>query len=182
MSTPTTTAVSTWTVDASHSLAEFSVRHMMVSTTRGQFQNIEGTLQLDESDLTNSSVNVTIDTASLTTRDAKRDEHLRSADFFDVATYPNITFQSTRIEKKGDDYLVHGDLTIRGVTRPVTLKTEFNGFGTSPWGQSVAGFSADTEISRKDFGLEWNVALETGGVLVGDKVKIHIEVEAIKQA
>ncbi len=179
----TQTALSTWTIDQSHSLAEFSVRHMMVSTTRGQFQTVEGTLQLDEADLTNSKVDVTIDTASLTTRDEKRDEHLRSADFFDVAQFPNITFTSTRIEKKSDeDYLVHGDLTIRGVTRPVVLKTEFNGFGTSPWGQSVAGFSADTEISRKDFGLEWNVALETGGVLVGDKVKIHIEVEAIKQA
>jgi len=182
MSTPTATTLSTWTIDQAHSLAEFSVRHMMVSTTRGQFQNIEGTLQLDESDLTNSKVDVTIDVASLTTRDEKRDEHLRSADFFDVANQPKITFKSTRIEKKkGDDYLVHGDLTIRGVTRPVVLEAEFNGFGTSPWGQSVAGFEADTEISRKDFGLEWNVALETGGVLVGDKVKIHLEVEAIKQ-
>jgi polyisoprenoid-binding protein YceI len=182
MTVSPSTTVSTWTVDQSHSLAEFSVRHMMVSTTRGQFETIEGALQIDETDLTNSSVNVTIDVSSITTRDAKRDEHLRSADFFDAANFPAMTFTSTRIEKKSDeDYLVHGDLTIRGVTRPVTLKAEFNGFGTSPWGQTVAGFSADTEISRKDFGLEWNVALETGGVLVGDKVKIHLEVEAIKQ-
>lgn len=182
MSTSTTTGVSTWAIDQSHSLAEFSVRHMMVSTTRGQFEKIEGALQVDETDLTNSAVDVTIDVSTITTRDAKRDEHLRSADFFDIANHPTMAFKSTRIEKKSsEDYLVHGDLTIRGVTRPVTLKTEFNGFGTSPWGQTVAGFSADTEISRKDFGLEWNVALETGGVLVGDKVKIHLEVEAVKQ-
>ena len=182
MSTSVSTAVSTWNIDQSHSLAEFSVRHMMVSTTRGQFGTITGNLQLDESDLTNSSVDVTIDVASITTRDEKRDEHLRSADFFDVATFPAITFKSTRVEGKGDDYKVHGDLTIRGVTRPVVLDTEFNGFGTSPWGQSVAGFEAKTEISRKDFGLEWNVALETGGVLVGDKVKIDVDLEALDAA
>lgn len=177
MSAPTT-AVSTWTIDASHSLAEFSVRHMMVSTTRGQFQNVSGTLNLDESDLTKSTVEATIDVKSLTTRDEKRDGHLLSADFFDADSFPTITFKSTSVAKKGSDYVVAGDLTIHGVTRPVELKTEFNGFNTTPWGNRVAGFSADTEISRKDFGLEWNVALETGGVLVGDKVKIHLEVEA----
>ena len=138
MSAPTTTGVSTWTIDQSHSLAEFSVRHMMVSTTRGQFETIEGALQIDETDLTNSTVDVTIDVSTITTRDAKRDEHLRSADFFDVANFPTMAFKSTRIEKKSDeDYLVHGDLTIRGVTRPVVLKAEFNGFGTSPWGQTL---------------------------------------------
>ena len=177
MSTPTT-AVGTWTIDASHSLAEFSVRHMMVSTTRGQFQNISGTLTLDENDLTKSSVEATIDVKSLTTRDEKRDGHLLSPDFFDVEKFPTITFKSTSVTKSGDDYVVTGDLTIHGVTRSVDLKTEFNGFNTTPWGGRVVGFSADTEISRKDFGLEWNVALETGGVLVGDKVKIHLEVEA----
>ena len=176
-----TTTAATWTIDQSHSLAEFSVRHMMVSTTKGQFQSITGSVVLDESDLTNSSVSATIDVSSITTRDEKRDEHLRSADFFEVATYPAITFVSTGISKKGDRYAVTGDLTIRGVTRSVVLDTTFNGIGTSPWGQSVAGFEADTEISRKDFGLEWNVALETGGVLVGDKVKIHLEVELSKQ-
>jgi polyisoprenoid-binding protein YceI len=177
MSAPTT-AVSTWNIDASHSLAEFSVRHMMVSTTRGQFQNVSGTLSIDENDLTKSSVEATIEVKSLTTRDEKRDQHLASPDFFDAEQFPTITFKSTGITKKGDDYLVAGDLTIHGVTRPVELKTEFNGFNTTPWGGRVVGFSADTEISRKDFGLEWNVALETGGVLVGDKVKIHLEVEA----
>jgi polyisoprenoid-binding protein YceI len=173
-----TTAVTTWNIDASHSLAEFSVRHMMVSTTRGQFQNVSGTLIVDENDLTNSSVEATIEVKSLTTRDEKRDGHLLSADFFDADKFPTITFKSTGVTKKGDDYVVAGDLTIHGTTRPVELKTEFNGFATTPWGGRVVGFSADTEISRKDFGLEWNVALETGGVLVGDKVKIHLEVEA----
>jgi polyisoprenoid-binding protein YceI len=180
--TSTQTTTGTWTIDASHSLAEFSVRHMMVSTTRGQFKSVTGSAFIDENDLTNSSVEATIDVSSITTRDEKRDEHLRSADFFEVETYPAITFKSTSVKKSGgDSYDVVGDLTIRGVTRPVTLKTTFNGIGTSPWGQSVAGFEADTEISRKEFGLEWNVALETGGVLVGDKVKIHLEAEFIKQ-
>lgn len=180
--TATSTGIATWTIDQSHSVAEFSVRHMMVSSTKGQFQSISGAVQLDESDLTKSSVDATIDVSSITTRDEKRDEHLRSADFFEVTTYPSITFKSTGIAKTGgDSYDVAGDLTIRGVTRPVVLKTTFNGIGTSPWGTSVAGFEAATEISRKDFGLEWNVALETGGVLVGDKVKIQLEVELIKQ-
>jgi polyisoprenoid-binding protein YceI len=177
MSAPTT-AVGTWSIDASHSLAEFSVRHMMVSTTRGQFQNVSGTLTIDEGDLTKSKVEATIDVKSLSTRDEKRDGHLLSADFFDADNFPTITFTSTGVAKKGDDYIVTGDLTIHGTTRSVELKTEFNGFNTTPWGGRVVGFSADTEISRKDFGLEWNVALETGGVLVGDKVKIHLEVEA----
>ncbi|CAN5556383.1 YceI family protein [soil metagenome] len=177
MSAPTT-AVGTWSIDASHSLAEFSVRHMMVSTTRGQFQNVSGTLTLDEGDLTTAKVEATIEVKSLSTRDEKRDGHLLSADFFDADNFPTIIFTSTSVAKKGDDYIVTGDLTIHGTTRSVELKTEFNGFNTTPWGGRVVGFSADTEISRKDFGLEWNVALETGGVLVGDKVKIHLEVEA----
>ncbi|MCC6704755.1 MAG: YceI family protein [Thermomicrobiales bacterium] len=172
----------TWTIDQSHSLAEFSVRHMMVATAKGQFQTITGTARFDEGDLTTASVEATIDVASITTRDAKRDEHLRSADFFEVEAHPTITFKSTGITKKRDDrFDIAGDLTIRGVTRSVVLDTTFNGIGTSPWGTSVAGFEAETEINRKDFGLEWNVALETGGVLVSDKVKIHLEVELIKQ-
>lgn len=172
-------AVATWTIDKSHSLAEFSVRHMMVSTTRGQFTNVSGSLTIDETNLANSSVEAVIAVESITTRDEKRDEHLRSADFFDAANYPTITFKSTSVKVKSDsDLVITGDLTIRGVTRSVDLKTEFNGFNTTPWGGRVVGFEADTEISRKDFGLEWNVALETGGVLVGDKVKIHLEVEA----
>lgn len=178
MSAPTT-AVATWTIDKSHSLAEFSVRHMMVSTTRGQFTDVSGSLTIDESNLANSSVNAVIAVESITTREEKRDEHLRSADFFDAANYPTITFKSTAVKVKSDtELIITGDLTIHGVTRSVDLKTEFNGFNTSPWGARVVGFEADTEISRKDFGLAYNVALETGGVLVGDKVKIHLEVEA----
>jgi polyisoprenoid-binding protein YceI len=178
MSAPST-AIATWTIDKSHSLAEFSVKHMMVSTTRGQFTNVSGSLSIDEENLANSTVEAIIAVDSITTRDEKRDEHLRNADFFDVGNYPTIAFKSTSIKVKSDtELVVTGDLTIRGVTRSVDLKTEFNGFNTSPWGTRVVGFEADTEISRKDFGLEWNVALETGGVLVGDKVKIHLEVEA----
>lgn len=176
----TSTTTTTWTIDNSHTLAEFSVKHMMISTVRGQFRNVTGTIELNEADFTQSSVNAEIEVASLTTRDDKRDAHLASSDFFEVETYPTITFKSTRIEKADDDYKVYGDLTIRGVTKPIVLKAEFNGIGTSPWGSTVAGFSADTQISRKEFGLEWNVALEAGGVLVGDQVKIHLEVEAIK--
>ena len=175
----TSTTVATWTIDKSHSLAEFSVKHMMVSTTRGQFTNVSGSLTIDEANLANSTVEAVIAVDSITTRDEKRDEHLRSADFFDAANYPTIAFKSTSVNVKSDNELViTGDLTIRGVTRSVNLKTVFNGFNTSPWGARVVGFEADTEISRKEFGLEWNVALETGGVLVGDKVKIHLEVEA----
>jgi polyisoprenoid-binding protein YceI len=178
MSAPST-AVATWSIDQSHSLAEFSVRHMMVSTTRGQFTNVSGSLTIDEANLANSSVNAVIAVESITTRDEKRDEHLRSADFFDAANFPTITFNSTSIKVKNDsDLVVTGDLTIHGVTRSVDIKAEFNGFNNSPWGNRVVGFSGDTEISRKDFGLGWNVALESGGVLVGDKVKIHLEVEA----
>lgn len=173
------TTVATWTIDKSHSLAEFSVRHMMVSTTRGQFPAVSGSLTIDEDNLANSSVNAVIAVNSITTRDEKRDEHLRSADFFDAANYPTITFNSTNVKVTNDtDLVVTGDLTIRGVTCPVELKAELNGFDTSPWGVRVVGFSGDTEISRKEFGLEWNVALDSGGVLVGDKVKIHLEVEA----
>lgn len=179
----TTTSTKTiWAIDAGHSLAEFGVKHMMVSTTKGRFADIAGAITLDEQDVTKSSVDVTIQAASLTTQDEKRDGHLKSPDFFDVATYPAITFKSTKVEARGSDKLqITGDLTIRGVTRPVTLDTEFNGRGTTPWGTEVIAYSAETSISRKDFNLNWNVALEAGGVLVGDKVKITIEAEAIKQ-
>src|SRR3954468_20456581 len=134
MSAPST-AVTTWTIDKSHSLAEFSVKHMMVSTTRGQFTNVSGSLTIDEANLANSTVEAVIAVESITTRDEKRDEHLRNADFFDAATYPTITFKSTSVEvKSGNELVVTGDLTIRGVTRSVDLKAEFNGFNTSPWG------------------------------------------------
>lgn len=175
--------MSTWKIDESHSTVEFAVKHMMISSTKGRFTKFEGEIALDENDLANSSVSVSIDTASVDTHDAKRDEHLRSADFFDAANQPAITFTSTRVlPKNEDEFDVVGDLTIRGVTKEVTLKTTREGTGVSPWGSEVAAFVAKTEIDRKEFGLNWNVALETGGILVGDKVKLNLEVEAVKQA
>jgi len=180
--TTTTTSTTTWKIDAGHSLAEFGVKHLMVSTTKGRFTDVAGTITVDENDLTKSTVEVTIGVASVNTFDENRDNHLKSPDFFDAEQFPTITFKSTKIEKKSGDRLdVTGDLTIHGVTRPVTLEAEFNGRGASPWGSEVIAYSAETSISRKEFGLGWNVALEAGGVVVGDKVKITIEAEAIKQ-
>lgn len=168
----------TWTIDASHSAAEFSVRHAGISKVRGTVAITEGVVTVG-ADLASSSVTATLDPATISTRDDNRDGHLKSADFFDVETYPSWTFTSTSIEARGDDYVVVGDLTIHGVTHQVELETEFNGAATDPFGSSRLGFSAKTEISRKDYGLTWNAALETGGVLVGDKVKISLEVEAV---
>lgn len=171
-----------WAIDASHTVAEFGIKHMMVSTTKGRFADVQGTIELDEADIANSSVRVEIDVASIDTHDEKRDAHLRSPDFFDAENHPKITFVSTKIEpEKGDRFRVMGDLTIRGTTRPVVLDAEFGGRGTTPWGSEVIAYTASTQISRKDFGLTWNVGLEAGGVLVGDTVKISLEVEAIKQ-
>jgi polyisoprenoid-binding protein YceI len=169
-----------WNSDLSHSSVGFSVRHLMVSKVHGRFSTFKGVLELDEEDLTRSRIDVEIDAASLDTREPKRDEHLRSADFLDVAKHPTITFRSTSIERDGGDYRVLGDLTIAGTTRPVTLEVEDAGRVKDPWGGERAGFSARTTIHRKDFGLTWNVALEAGGVLVGDKIEITIELEAIK--
>ncbi len=168
----------TWTIDPAHSVVEFSVKHMVFATAKGRFSEFSGEINLDKDNVANSSVTVEIAAASVDTRDAKRDEHLRSADFFDVETYPLLTFTSTRVEAKGDDLRVEGDLTIRGVTKPVVLEAEFNGQGTNPWGQQVISYSASTKINRKDYGLNWNAALESGGVLVSDEVKISIEIEA----
>jgi len=173
----------TWTIDSSHTEVGFVVRHMMVSKVKGRFSKVEGTITVAENVL-ESSVRATVAAASIDTRDDNRDNHLRSADFFDAETYPELTFASTGIRADGDDFLLDGDLTLKGVTRPVTFELEFNGAAANPLadGKPTAGFSAETEISRKDFGLEWNVALETGGVLVGDKIKLVLEVEAGKSA
>ncbi len=175
--------MATWQIDGSHSAVEFAVKHMMVSRTKGRFAKFDGQIELDEQNLAGSSVAVVIDVASIDTNDEKRDEHLRGADFFDAATYPKITFTSTNITQKGGDkFEVLGDLTIKDVTEQVVLKVEAQGAGTSPWGQQVAGYEASTSINRKDFGLTWNVALETGGFLVGDEIKINLDVELTKQA
>lgn len=173
----------TWDFDLSHSSVNFHVRHLMVSKVHGRFQAWSGVLVLDDSDVTRSRVEVTIDAASIDTKEEKRDAHLRSADFFDAEHHPNLTFKSTAVKRLSDEELeVTGDLTIRGTTKPVTLKVESNGQIKDPWGGTRAGFSAKTSISRKEFGLNWNALLETGGVVVGDKIDITLEIEAIQKA
>jgi polyisoprenoid-binding protein YceI len=172
----------TWAIDPVQSLVGFAVRHIMGSTFKGYFTDFAGVLTLDEADVRRSSVAVTIDAASVDTHNAQRDAHLRSGDFLDVALHPTIVFESWGIELRADDQAkVSGDLTIRGVTRLVVLDVERNGRAVTPDGEDVMGFSATTTISRKDYGLTWNVALDAGGVLVADEVVVQLEIEAIKQ-
>lgn len=170
----------TWNIDVTHSAVHFYVRHMVISKVHGRFARWSGAITLDEQDLTRSAVEVRIEAASIDTQVADRDTHLRSADFLDVARYPEIRFTSRRIEKAGDGYRVIGDLDLHGVVREVALTAEFAGIGKDPWGNTRAGFSAKAALDRKDFGLTWNAALETGGLLVGEKVEIAIELEAVK--
>ena len=181
---PALAPAASWNLDPAHTSVQFSVRHLMVSTVRGAFGKVSGTVQADEQDPTRSKIEATIDAASIDTRIEKRDAHLKSADFLDVAKYPTITFVSKKIERAGQDHFkVTGDLTLHGVTREVTLDVE--GPTTEikdPMGKTRAGALATTTINRKDFGLAWNQALEAGGVAVGDEVKITIDVEATKQA
>ena len=173
----------TWVVDAAHSNVGFSIKHLMIATVRGSFTAVHGTVTVDESDPTTAEIDITIPTASVTTRDEKRDAHLRSPDFFDAERFPNMTFRSKRLERQsGDSFRVIGDLTIRDVTREVALEVELQGRAKDPWGNEKAGFEATTTIKRSDYGLTWNAALETGGVLVGDDVKISIEGELQKQS
>jgi polyisoprenoid-binding protein YceI len=167
-----------WTVDPVHSHVGFSVRHMMVTTVRGSFTSFRGTLDIDPEDFTRSKITGEIDVTSVDTKNADRDNHLRTGDFFDVANHPKIEFTSAQIERSGDAYLVHGDLTIRGVTQRVTLEAEYSGTAKNPYGQTVAGISASGTINRRDFGLVYNALLETGGVAVSEKVKLEIEVQA----
>jgi polyisoprenoid-binding protein YceI len=172
-----------WQFDLSHSSVQFHVRHLMVSKVHGRFHKWSGTLEIDPADLTRSHIEVAVDAASIDTQEPKRDDHLRSPDFFDVASFPQLTFKSTAIEQRAPgDYAVTGDLTIHGITRSVKLSVEGGETVKDPWGGIRTGFSAKTTISRKDFGLTWNVALETGGFVVGDKVEITLEIEAIKKA
>jgi polyisoprenoid-binding protein YceI len=169
----------TWAIETSHSAATFTVRHAGIAKVRGAVAITEGTLTVGD-DLASTSVTATLDPATIDTRDSGRDTHLRSGDFFEVETYPTWTFTSTALTADGDDVLVTGDLTIHGVTQQVALRTEFNGAATDPFGNERVGFTAATEISRKDFGLTWNAALETGGVLVSDNVKITLDIEFVK--
>jgi polyisoprenoid-binding protein YceI len=176
-------AVSQWELDASHSSANFGVKHMMIAKVHGGFQKLSAKLVLDRNNPKNSSVEATIDAGSIDTREPKRDEHLRSADFFDVQNYPTITFRSKRFEVSGtDEYRVVGDLTIRGVTQEVVLTVETSAEELKdPWGNLRIGASATTRIKRKDFGLTWNAALETGGFLVGDDVQISLDMQFVKK-
>jgi polyisoprenoid-binding protein YceI len=171
-----------WKIDASHSGVHFSVRHMVVSKVRGRFSRLEGDIAFDESNLEASKVNVTIDAASIDTNEPKRDDHLRGPDFFDAAKFPKLTFVSTKIEKAYHGYRVYGELSMHGITRPVVLDAEYLGAAKDPWGNRKAGFSGKTQVDRKDFGLNWNQLLEAGGVLVGEKVDIELEVEAVATA
>ena len=174
----------TWTLDPAHTQVEFGVKHMMFTTVRGQFSTFEGMVELDRESPEDSLVEVSIDAASIDTGVQDRDEHLRSGDFFDAETYPKITFRSTSVsgELTEDGALeVKGDLTIRDVTREVTLDARFEGTGTDPWGGTRAGFTATTKIDRRDFGLTWNQTLETGGVLVGHDIAITLQVQTVLQ-
>jgi polyisoprenoid-binding protein YceI len=173
----------TWNIDATHSGINFTIRHMVVARVRGRFAKYNGTVRLDDEDLTRSVVEATIDASSIDTGTPQRDEHLRSADFFDVEKFPELRFRSTRIEKVEDAlYRVVGELTIRDVTREVSLEVEYGGRAKDPWGNSRVGFVARTAIDRKEFGLQWNQALEAGGVLVADRVDIELDVQAVKAA
>ena len=169
----------TWKLDMAHSAIEFSVRHMMVSTVKGNFREFSADLELDPEDLTKSSVRAVVKVASIDTREPQRNAHLTSADFFEAEKFPEMVFQSTRVEHLGGDrYRVTGDLTIKDVTRPITLDVTHLGTQVSPYGVKAAGFEATATLSRKDFGLTWNVALETGGVLVVAEIRISIDAEA----
>ena len=187
-STPTPTETQTltpgtWVLDPSHSDVSFTVRHLMVAKVRGTFADVSGTISIHPDDELKSAVEATIGIGSVDTRDEKRDAHLRSADFFDAEQHPTMTYRSTGLRRVGEGrYTVDGELTLRGVTRPVELDLELNGVSSDPWGGTRAGFSATGEISRKDFGMEFNMPIAGGGVVVGDSVKINLEAEAILQA
>jgi polyisoprenoid-binding protein YceI len=175
-------ALTTWNIDASHTGVSFIARHMIITKVRGGFSSFSGALKLDEEDLTKSSVEVSIDAASIDSKEPKRDGHLKSPDFLDVEKYPTITFKSTKVTADGPQLLVEGLLTIHGVTKPVTLKAEKEGAGKDPWGNERIAFTAKTSIIREEFGLKWNQVLEAGGVLVSSKIEIELDVQAIKAA
>lgn len=170
--------MATYNVDMNHSSIEFVVKHMMVSKVKGFFESYDARIEAtDLEDLTTAAVNFKINVSSINTRNTDRDNHLRSADFFDIDNHPTITFTSTKIEGSDDDYTVTGDMTIKGITKPVTFDVEYNGKGKTPDGTEVYGFEAEAKLNREEFGLTWNAALETGGVLVGKDIKIRVELE-----
>jgi polyisoprenoid-binding protein YceI len=185
-STNTQTGTTTWKLDPAHTLVEFTAKHMMITNVRGRFADVAGSVEVDEANPNRSAVAVDLEAASIDTRVEQRDQHLRSADFLDAENFPKVTFRSTKVEgasfEPGESLRVTGDLTIRGTTREVVLDATFEGRGRDPWGGERVSFSADAKIDRRDFGLTWNTALETGGVLVGNDVKIHIEAQAVLEA
>ncbi|HEV7993580.1 MAG TPA: YceI family protein [Gemmatimonadaceae bacterium] len=169
----------TWKLDPSHTTVEFVAKHMMITTVRGRFAEFDGTIVADEANIADSSVEVTFKAASIDSRAEQRDGHLRSADFLDVENYPEVTFRSTRVEGSKEKFKVTGDLTIRDVTKPITLEATFEGMGKDPWGGTRSSFSAQGKFDRREYGLTWNVALEAGGILVSNEVKIQIEAQAV---
>ncbi|TLS52563.1 YceI family protein [Paenibacillus antri] len=176
-------ALTKWAVDPTHSSVDFSIKHMMISKVKGTFTSFDALIEADPQDLTTANISFTVDLASVNTNNADRDNHLRSADFFDVENQPQLTFVAKSIRKTGDgEYNVTGDLTLHGVTRLETFAVTFEGEGKDPWGNEKVGFSANGSLKRSDYGLTWNAALETGGFLVGDDVKVSIELQAVKQA
>lgn len=174
------TSAATYSVDNVHSQVQFKVAHLMISTVRGEFSDYTATIKADPANRTVQSIEATIKVASIDTRNKKRDDHLRSPDFFDAANHPAMTFKSTKVVGKGDDITVYGDLTIRGTTKQVALKGGFAGEVKDPWGNTKAGFHGGTKINRQEYGLTWNKVLETGGLVVGDEVEIILEIEAAK--
>ncbi len=175
-------ALTTYTIDPSHSGIHFIARHMVITKVRGSFTGFKGTLKIDEADLTKSSAEVSIDASTIDTREPKRDGHLKSPDFLETEKFPEITFKSTRVQKEGDKLLVTGDLSIHGFTKAVTLDAELEGKGKDPWGGERISFGGKTTIVREDFGLKWNQVLEAGGLLVSSKIEVELEVQAIKAA
>jgi len=177
---PETRGKTVWKLDPAHTIVEFSAKHLMITTVKGRISDIQGSIYADEQDPEFSYVEATLNAASIDTRTEQRDNHLRSADFLHVEQFPAIEFRSTKIEGDKEEFRLTGDLTVRGVTRPVTLDVTFEGQTKDPWGGERIGFSAKGKIDRRDFGLTWNQLLETGGLTVGNEIKINIEVEAVK--
>lgn len=173
--------VTTWAIDSAHSDVEFAVKHMMVSTVKGRFKKVSGSLTVDDADPASAAIEARIEVASIETGVDQRDEHLRSEDFFNAAAYPEITFRSAGVSGEGNDWKLAGDLTIRDVTHPVTLDVEFEGRGPDAYGGERAGFTATTKINRRDFGVNWNGLIEAGGVVVSDAVKITLNIEFVRQ-
>lgn len=182
MTTTMAPGITTWTIDAAHSNVEFAVRHLMIANVKGRFNDVSGTVTIDEVNPAQSTVDVRIGVASVDTRQEQRDQHLRSGDFFHAEEHPDMRFVSRRIEEQAiREYRVTGDLTIRGITREVQLTATEDGRQRDPWGNDRVAFSASTRVNRKDFGLTWNQALETGGFVVGDEIRISLDVELVKQ-